>query len=93
MQILHATTGFTADACRHNPEHCISDVTTTSVLVVVCRPVTLEANQVWARWSGQGLCMELQAALESDAAFSSPIALQAWEETVIAQVRPSNSLC
>ena len=46
----------------------------------------MEANQVWARWGGQGLCMELQAALESDAAFASPTALQAWEETIIAQV-------
>lgn len=46
----------------------------------------MEANRVWARWSGQGLCMELQAALETDAAFTSPTALQAWEETVVAQV-------
>jgi hypothetical protein len=30
--------------------------------------------------------MELQAALESDAALTSPVPLQAWEETVIAQV-------
>ena len=49
----------------------------------------MEANQVWARGGGQGLCMELQAALESDAAFASPTALQAWEETIIAQVRPA----
>ena len=50
------------------------------------RNVTLKANQVWADWAARGLCMELQAALESDAALTSPVPLQAWEETVIAQV-------
>ena len=34
--------------------------------------------------------MELQAALESDAALTSPVPLQAWEETVIAQVQSSS---
>ena len=46
----------------------------------------MEAYAVWATWAGQGLCLELQSALETDAAFTSPVALQAWEETVIAQV-------
>ncbi|KAL0023565.1 hypothetical protein WJX77_002562 [Trebouxia sp. C0004] len=49
------------------------------------RNVTLKAYQLWADWAARGLCMELQAALESDAALTSPVPLQAWEETVIAQ--------
>ncbi|KAL0025084.1 hypothetical protein WJX79_007064 [Trebouxia sp. C0005] len=49
------------------------------------RNVTLKAYKVWADWVARGLCMELQAALESDAALTSPVPLQAWEETVIAQ--------
>lgn len=46
----------------------------------------MEAYEVWAMWAGQGLCLELQSALGTDAAFTSPVALQGWEETVITQV-------
>ena len=56
------------------------------MLACDCRDVTLKAYQVWAAWAAKGLCMELQAALQSDAALTSPTPLQAWEETVIAQV-------
>lgn len=52
----------------------------------VCREVTVKAYEVWAGWVGKGLCMELQAALQSDAALKSSTPLQAWEETVIVQV-------
>ena len=52
----------------------------------VCRHVTLKAHEVWAGWVAQGLRMELQAALQSDAALKSSTALQAWEETIITQV-------
>ena len=48
----------------------------------------MRAYEVWAGWVGKGLCMELQAALQSDAALTSSIPLQAWEETIIAQVLP-----
>lgn len=46
----------------------------------------MSAYEVWAGWVGRGLCMELQAALHSDAALTSSTPLQAWEETIIAQV-------
>ena len=52
----------------------------------VCRDVTLKAYVLWAEWAAKGLCMELQAALQSDAALKSSVPLQAWEETIIAQV-------
>lgn len=61
----------------------------------VCRDVTLKAHEVWAGWVAQGLRMELQAALQSDAALKSSTPLQAWEETIIAQVAscPSQLVC
>ncbi|KAL3140348.1 hypothetical protein ABBQ38_004612 [Trebouxia sp. C0009 RCD-2024] len=49
------------------------------------RDVTMSAYEVWAGWVGRGLCMQLQAALQSDAALTSSTPLQAWEETIIAQ--------
>lgn len=52
----------------------------------VCRSVTLKAYEVWAGWVAKGLRMELQAALQSDAALKSSTPLQAWEETIITQV-------
>ena len=51
----------------------------------------LKAYEVWAGWVAQGLRMELQAALQSDAALKSSHPLQAWEETIIAQVASSSS--
>lgn len=54
----------------------------------LCRDVTVKAYEVWAAWVGKGLCLELQAALQSDAGLASSTPLQAWEETIIAQVLP-----
>lgn len=54
--------------------------------VGVCRGLTLKAYEVWAGWVAKGLRMELQAALQSDAALKSSTPLQAWEETIITQV-------
>lgn len=51
----------------------------------------MSAYEVWAGWVGRGLCMQLQAALQSDAALTSSTPLQAWEETIIAQVLSPNS--
>ena len=48
----------------------------------------MKGYEVWAGWAAKGLCLELQAALQTDAALTSPTALQAWEETVIPQVLP-----
>ena len=56
-------------------------------VTVYYRSVSLKAYQVWAGWAARGLCLELQAALKTDAALTSPTPLQAWEETVIAQAR------
>lgn len=53
----------------------------------------MKAYEVWAGWVGKGLCMELQVALQSDAALKSSTHLQAWEETVIVQVGSCPSHC
>ena len=52
----------------------------------MCRAVSMKGYEVWAQWAAKGLCLELQAALSTDAALTSPTSLQTWEETIIPQV-------